>query len=326
MPVITLNFNGDWIWVETGHASPTAPQFSFCLSTYWDSNNIQWVGVPGIVASVIFPADPAFNECFPPNQYLDHLIWLEELGAQRMTNWLLLSTNTLVNELNQTEAVLINKMNTIEGTGNGGAAEATIQAIINQQTTTIQNSINATKSAINSTVLLSRNQILDMTTDLALDHGDILNSIDELRTAGGETLLEGIGSLLGGVVDTVTGIIDTFKEIYGNIVDVLDVAITAVESRLKNEITSLVDSVNLAMGFFTAQLEFVLNNVLDAILLPLNALGEISDFLFDEFMEFLKDTFEFSQKDLEEGAETFLNSFRKIVEAYVNNTSFTSPT
>ncbi len=324
MPVPPWSF---WVNVDDWAVRADAPfsndsLYKACIAEKWNwSTQLSFI-VTGIVVPVAIRLE---NFCIPADLSQRFVIDALELWGEsevHMANWLLLSTNTLTTELVNTENRIVSRIGTVSGTNGGGVIEEGAVEEILEQLRLIKINQNSIGTLIRTNTDITRDTLRGMETDLTLDHDEIINAILSLDTIGSSDLIDGIGSLLGGVVDTVTGIISTFENIVGEIMSIVDVAIIAVEARLKGTMTGLVDSVNLAMSFFTSEIDTIMGLTLDAILDPLNALGDIADFLFDEFFDFLKESLSLTQEDMEEGALTFLNAFRKVTESFVKNVSF----
>lgn len=313
----------NWVWMPEHSVFNDATDIfvgqpgDYCLASYKTVEGFIYSGVPGIkFPKLSFEAYPLF--CVPAKYALTTALFFLEGNIDKMANWLLISANDIQAKLDTQTNAIVSRVST-GGGGTGGFTDAdrfilgSISTIVGQ----LQNKLNS----IESNVFAKQNQIItkidNMTTNMILDHDEIYESISAGLGITEEGLLGGIGDLLSAGWEWVNGLIDEFANQIGEVLSWSDGVLVKIETAFLNRLTDLTTVMNGAMTFISNEIFAAFDVIAEKILSPLSLLGDITDFLAIDFMDWLADTFDF---DIDE-AEGFTKQLITMINSVLQETT-----
>lgn len=307
--------HGGVIEIEEGHVVLGAETGDLCLATYRDVNGLYYSGVQGIVIQT-FPPPLAEYHCIPVSKADSIVIRMAEAGLNAMTNWLLISANDIQAKLNAQTIDIVSQVGS-SGGGGGGFTSADRQLLNDIYYKGVEINANLLRFEYRAESMLSglNTNITNMATNMILDHDDIIESLSSGLGVTEEGLLGGIGDLLAAGWEIVNGLFDSLDSIVTDLFSWYEGTIAAIEQSFALRMSEVADTINSGMAFISSEIFAAFNSIVDTILTPLNMLGDISDFLQLDFMDWLADLVDFDESKSEDIAISMLTTMSNIAKA-----------
>lgn len=270
------------------------------------------------VASIVLPEylNQAFNApiCIPQFIAIEMVKWaLDQGGELLLPNWIITSANDLLNMLNSQTTAL---QASITSGGGGGIDTATKNMIIN-----IQSGVNTIKSQLTTFSNDTSNKLNVITTGINAISSSLTvstnNIISAIQQQGGLTdtgLLNGISDIVASGYEWVNSAISSFDYDINTLFTWADGMVAAVNQAFLDQFNNVADAMTSSMTFISNEIFSAFDSIIDKILTPLNLLGDISDFLTMDFLDWLNDMFDINLSDVENNAGQFIDMFKRMVE------------
>lgn len=291
-----------------------------CSANYQVIGGATYYGVAGILIPLGFtPVEQYW--CLTPQYAIQEFEAYIDTGISEMANYLIISTNTLIAQLNIQTTAIVSQVGT-SGGGAGGFTDADRSMLItvNNRLSNMEATLNSMASSTLTKLNILDTKVTNMQTNMTIDH----NSIQAAIVSGGgltdDGLIAGIGDLLSGAWSWMADLIAEFANQIDSIWDMMGTLIQAVGDAFWEALTSLVDGMTLGLAFMSAELTFAFDNIFSLIRIPLEALGDIFDLFITEFFEWLEGTFTIDIGEIETGAVTLLETFKRLMANFIAET------
>lgn len=303
----------DDVWIDTTIES-SLPVGTVCFANYKDASGLIQSTAKGVVLRQEWVTFTPANYCFPAFAIMDKVTYDISVGFTNMANWLLISANELSNQLMAQSNYLVTTIGSSGGGGGGfTSADRAMLSNIDNRIIMLQNNLNVMQSIVTNKINILDTKVVNMSTNMALEH----DSIEAAIVSGGgltdDGLLSGIGDLIGSAWTWMTDMITSFTFAIGDIEQWAEAAMLGIGSSMMETMTSLVDGMTLGLSFMSGTLTFAFDNIFDLIRIPLDALGDVLDMFVMEFFEWLEGTFSIDIGEIETGAVTLLETFRRLM-------------